>query len=104
MEKILPMNHDLVKRDVNTPGIENCSCGTAAVQALTDGNAEEFIDPVVRPVEWIPLVQWRCKFLGADAMGLESDRFDSSGVCRPDITALDGDPLQTIRQFVVSFS
>src|SRR5581483_265719 len=45
MEKILPMNHDLVRRAAATPGLK-IVFGTDAVAGADGRNAEEFIDRV----------------------------------------------------------
>src|SRR6202040_610923 len=95
MEKILPMNHDLVQRAAKTRGLK-IVFGTDAVAGSHGRNAEEFIDRVrdggVDPMA--AMVSGNS--LGAEAVGMA----DQIGVIAPgleaDIIALDGDPLKDI--------
>jgi imidazolonepropionase-like amidohydrolase len=95
MEKILPMNHELVQHAMKTPGLK-VVFGTDAVAGAHGRNAEEFIDRVkdggVDPMA----AMVSANSLGAEAMGLG----DQIGTIAPgfqaDIIALDGDPLKDI--------
>jgi imidazolonepropionase-like amidohydrolase len=95
MEKVLPLNHELVKRAVKTPGLK-IVFGTDAVAGAHGRNAEEFIDRV-RDGGMDPMMAMiGANSLGAEAMGLG----DQIGAIAPglqaDIIALDGDPLKDI--------
>ncbi len=95
MEKILPMNHDIVRRAAKTPGLKMVF-GTDAVAGAHGRNAEEFIDRV-RDCGVDPMAAMvSANSLGAEAMGLG----DQIGAIAPglqaDIIALDGDPLKDI--------
>ena len=95
MEKVLPANHDLVRRAAHTAGLK-VVFGTDAVAGAHGRNAEEFIDRVrdagVDPMSAIV----SATSLGAEALGLG----DRIGTIAPgyeaDIIALDGDPLTDI--------
>jgi len=95
MEKVLPMNHELLRRAAKIPGLK-IVFGTDAVAGAHGRNAEEFIDRVrdggVDPMA--ALVS--ANSLGAEALGLA----DSIGSIAPglqaDIIALDGDPVKDI--------
>ena len=95
MEKILPENHDLVRRAAHTPGLKMVF-GTDAVAGAHGRNAEEFIDRVrdggVEPMA----AMISATSLAAEALGYG----DRLGAIAPgleaDIIALDGDPLRDI--------
>ena len=95
MEKILPVEHDLVRDASHTAGLKMVF-GTDAVAGAHGRNAEEFIDRVrdagVDPMQ----AMVSANSLGAEAMGLA----DQIGAIAPglqaDIIALDGDPLKDI--------
>ena len=95
MEKILPMNHQLVQRAGKLPNLK-IVFGTDAVAGSHGNNAEEFIDRVrdggVNPMT----AMISANSLGAEAIGLG----DQIGTIAPgfeaDIIALDGDPLTDI--------
>src|SRR5947207_3151975 len=95
MEKILPMNHDLVQRASKIPGLK-IVFGTDAVAGAHGRNAEEFIDRVrdagVRPMT----AMISANSLGAEAMGLGNLIGSIKPGSEADIIALDGDPLQDI--------
>jgi imidazolonepropionase-like amidohydrolase len=95
MEKILPMNHDLVKRATNTPGLK-VVFGTDAVAGAHGRNAEEFIDRVrdcgVDPMAAMASAQ----SLAAEAMGMADQIGSIAPGLQADIIALDGDPLKDI--------
>ena len=95
MEKILPENHDLVRRAARTAGLKMVF-GTDAVAGAHGRNAEEFIDRV-RDAGVEPMAAMvSATSLAAEALGYG----DRLGVIAPgfeaDIIALDGDPLKDI--------
>jgi imidazolonepropionase-like amidohydrolase len=95
MEKILPMNHDIVRRASKTPGLKMVF-GTDAVAGAHGRNAEEFIDRVrdcgVDPMS----AMVSANSLGAEAMGLGDQIGSIAPGLQADIIALDGDPLKDI--------
>jgi len=95
MEKILPMNHELVQHAVKTLGLK-VVFGTDAVAGAHGRNAEEFIDRV-RDGGVDPMAAMvSANSLGAEAMNL-ADQFGSIAPgLQADIIALDGDPLKDI--------
>jgi imidazolonepropionase-like amidohydrolase len=95
MERVLSLNHDLVRRASKTRGLK-VVFGTDAVAGAHGRNAEEFIDRVrdcgVDPMS--ALVS--ANSLGAEALGM-SDRIGSVAPgFEADLIALDGDPLKEI--------
>jgi imidazolonepropionase-like amidohydrolase len=95
MEKVVPMNHDLARRAVKTPGLKMVF-GTDAVAGAHGRNAEEFVHRV-RHGNVSPMAAMvSANALGAEALGLG----DQIGAIAPglqaDIIALDGDPLRDI--------
>ncbi|HEX8161075.1 MAG TPA: amidohydrolase family protein [Pyrinomonadaceae bacterium] len=95
MEKLLSLNHELVRRASKVPGLK-IVFGTDAVAGAHGRNAEEFIDRVrdggVDPMT--ALVS--ANSLGAQALGM-GDRIGSIAPgLQADIIALDGDPLKDI--------
>ena len=95
MQKILPMNHDLVARASKIPGLK-IVFGTDAVAGSHGRNAEEFIDRV-RDAAVNPMTAMvSANSLGAEALGM-SDKIGSiTPGLEADIIALDGDPLKDI--------
>ena len=95
MEKILPMNHDLVRRASKIPGLK-IVFGTDALAGSHGRNAEEFIDRV-RDSGVDPMAAMvSANSLGAEALGM-ADRIGSIAPgLEADIIALDGDPLKDI--------
>lgn len=95
MEKILPMDHEIVQHAVKTPGLK-VVFGTDATAGAHGRNAEEFIDRVhdcgVDPMS----AMVSANSVGAEAIGLG----DQIGTIAPgfqaDIIALDGDPVKDI--------
>jgi imidazolonepropionase-like amidohydrolase len=95
MERVLSLDHDIVRHAVKTPGLK-VVFGTDAVAGAHGRNAEEFIDRVrdagVEPMSAMISAQ----SLAAEAMRLG----DLIGSIAPgyeaDIIALDGDPLKDI--------
>jgi len=95
MEKILPMNHELMQHAAKTPGLK-IVFGTDAVAGAHGRNAEEFIDRV-RDGGVDPMAAMvSANSLGAEALGMA----DQIGTIAPgkqaDIIALDGDPMKNI--------
>jgi imidazolonepropionase-like amidohydrolase len=95
MERVLSLNHDIVRRASKTPGLKMVF-GTDAVAGAHGRNAEEFIDRV-RDCGVEPLAALvSANSLGAEALGM-SDRIGSIAPgLEADIIALDGDPLKDI--------
>ena len=95
MEKILPMNHDLVQRASKIPGLK-IVFGTDAVAGAHGRNAEEFIDRV-RDAKVDPMTAMvSANSLAAEAMGLSKEIGSIVPGLQADIIALDGDPLKDI--------
>jgi len=95
MEKILPINHDLVRRAAQTPGLKMVF-GTDAVAGPDGRNAEEFIDRV-RDCGVDPMAAMvSANSLGAEAMGLADQIGSIAPGMQADIIALDGDPMNDI--------
>jgi imidazolonepropionase-like amidohydrolase len=95
MEKILPMEHDLIRQAAKTAGLK-VVFGTDAVAGAHGRNAEEFIDRV-RDCGVDPMAA----MVSANSLGAEAiDMADQVGSIAPglqaDIIALDGDPLRDI--------
>jgi len=95
MEKILPMDHEIVQYAVKTPGLK-VVFGTDATAGAHGRNAEEFIDRVhdcrVDPMS----AMVSANSLGAEAMGLGDQIGSIAPGFQADIIALDGDPLKDI--------
>jgi imidazolonepropionase-like amidohydrolase len=95
MEKVLSMNHDLVRRAYKIPGLK-VVFGTDAVAGAHGRNAEEFIDRVrdggVEPMA----AMVSANSLGAEALGLADQIGSIAPGLQADIIALDGDPLKDI--------
>ncbi|MCM3902954.1 MAG: amidohydrolase family protein [Pyrinomonadaceae bacterium] len=95
MEKILPMNHELMQRAVKIPGLK-IVFGTDAVAGAHGRNAEEFIDRVhdggVDPMA----AMVSANSLGAEALGMADQIGSIAAGLQADIIALDGDPLKDI--------
>ena len=95
MEKILPMNHDIVRRAAKTPGLKMVF-GTDAVAGAHGRNAEEFIDRV-RDCGVDPTAAMvSANSLGAEALGMADQIGSIAPGLQADVIALDGDPLTDI--------
>jgi len=95
MEKILAINHDLVRHAVKTPGLK-IVFGTDAVAGAHGRNAEEFIDRV-RDCGVDPMAAMvSANSLGAEALGMADQIGSIAPGLQADIIALDGDPLKDI--------
>jgi imidazolonepropionase-like amidohydrolase len=95
MEKVLALNHEIVRRAARTPGLK-VVFGTDAVAGAHGRNAEEFIDRV-RDCGVDPMTAMvSANSLAAEALGM-GDRLGSIAPgLEADIIALDGDPLKDI--------
>ena len=95
MQRVLSLNHELVRRAWKTPGLK-VVFGTDAVAGAHGRNAEEFIDRVrdcgVDPMK--ALVS--ANSLGAEALGMADQIGSIAPGLQADIIALDGDPLKDI--------
>jgi imidazolonepropionase-like amidohydrolase len=95
MEKILPMNHELVQHAMKISGLK-VVFGTDAVAGTHGRNAEEFIDRV-RDCGVNPMVAMvSANSLGAEALGMADQIGSIAPGLQADIIALDGDPLKDI--------
>jgi imidazolonepropionase-like amidohydrolase len=95
MEKILPMNHDLVQRASKVPGLK-IVFGTDAVAGAHGRNAEELIDRV-RDGKVDPMTAMvSANSLAAEAMRLSNQIGSIAPGLEADIIALDGDPMKDI--------
>jgi len=95
MDKILPMNHDLVRRAMKTAGLR-VVFGTDALAGSHGRNAEEFIDRV-RDCGVDPMAAMvSANALGAKALGMDNQIGSIAPGLQADIIALDGDPLKDI--------
>ncbi|MFZ0819591.1 MAG: amidohydrolase family protein [Candidatus Acidiferrales bacterium] len=95
MEKILPMNHELVHRAVKIPGLK-IVFGTDAVAGAHGRNAEEFIDRVRDGGQDPMQAMMSANSIGAEAMGMADQIGSIAPGLQADIIALDGDPLKDI--------
>jgi len=95
MEKILPLDHEIVRQATKTPGLK-IVFGTDAVAGAHGQNAEEFIDRV-RDCGVDPMAAMvSANSLGAEALGLGGEIGTIAPGFEADIIALDGDPLHDI--------
>ena len=95
MEKILPMDHEIVQHAVKTPGLKMVF-GTDAVAGAHGRNAEEFIDRV-RDCGVDPMTAMiSANSLGAEALGMGDQIGSIVPGFEADLIALDGNPLTDI--------
>ncbi len=95
MEKVLSLNHELVRRALKIPGLK-IVFGTDAVAGAHGRNAEEFIDRV-RDGGVAPMAAMvSANSLGAEALGMADQIGSIAPGLQADIVALDGDPLKDI--------
>jgi imidazolonepropionase-like amidohydrolase len=100
MEKILPVDHEIVEHAAKTPGLKMVF-GTDAVAGAHGRNAEEFIDRV-RDCGVDPMAAMvSANSLGAEALGMGDQIGSVVPGLQADIIALDGDPLKTLPPFGV---
>jgi len=95
MEKILPMNRELVRRAAKTPGLK-IVFGTDAVAGAHGRNAEEFIDRVRDGGVDAMVAMVSANSLGAEALGMADQIGSIAPGLQADIIALNGDPLKDI--------
>ena len=95
MEKVLSLNHDLVRRASAVPGLK-IVFGTDAVAGAHGRNAEEFIDRVRDGGQDPMAAMVSANSIGAEAMGMGDKIGSISPGLEADIIALDGDPLKDI--------
>ena len=95
MEKIIPMEHDLIQHAMKIPGLK-VVFGTDAVAGAHGRNAEEFIDRV-RDCGVDPMAAMvSANSLGAEALGMSDQIGSIAPGLQADIIALDGNPLTDI--------
>ena len=95
MEKIIPMEHELIQHAMKVPGLK-VVFGTDAVAGAHGRNAEEFIDRV-RDCGVDPMAAMvSANSLGAEALGLRDQIGSIAPGFQADIIALDGNPLTDI--------
>jgi imidazolonepropionase-like amidohydrolase len=95
MEKIIPMDHEIVQHAAKTPGLKMVF-GTDAVAGAHGRNAEEFIDRV-RDCGVDPLAAMiSANSLAAEALGMGDQIGSIAPGLQADIIALGGDPLEDI--------
>src|SRR5215471_19116697 len=93
--RIFPMNGELIRRAVKTPGLKMVF-GTDAVAGAHGRNAEEFIDRV-RDAGVDPMAALvSANSLGAEALGMADQIGSIAPGLQADIIALDGDLLKDI--------
>src|SRR5438046_548611 len=95
MEKILPMNHELVQHAAKTPGLK-VVFGTDAVAGAHGRNAAEFGDRVRDGGVDRVAAMVSANSLGAEALGMADEIGSITPGLQADIIALDGDPLKDI--------
>jgi len=95
MERILPMDHEIVAHAAKIPGLKMVF-GTDAVAGAHGSNAEEFIDRV-RDCGVDPMAAMTsANSLGAEALGMADQIGTIAPGMQADIIALDGDPVTDI--------
>jgi len=95
MEKIIPMDHEIVQHATRIPGLKMVF-GTDAVAGAHGRNAEEFVDRV-RDCGVDPMAAMiSANSLAAEAMGMGKEIGSIAPGLQADIIALDGDPLKDI--------
>ena len=95
MEKILPLDHEIVAHGARTPGLKMVF-GTDAVAGAHGRNAEEFIDRVRDSGVDAMAAMVSANSLGAEALGMADQIGSMAPGLEADIIALDGDPLKDI--------
>jgi imidazolonepropionase-like amidohydrolase len=95
MEKILPMEHELIQHAMKTPGLK-VVFGTDAVAGAHGRNAEEFVDRVRDCGVDRMAAMVSANSLGAEALGMGDQIGSIAPGLQADIIALDGDPLKDI--------
>jgi imidazolonepropionase-like amidohydrolase len=95
MEKILPLNHELVQHAVKIPRLK-IVFGTDAVAGAHGRNAEEFIDRVRDGGQDAMQAMVSANAIGAEALGMAGRIGRIAPGLEADIIALDGDPVKEI--------
>jgi imidazolonepropionase-like amidohydrolase len=94
-EKILPLNHELMRRAAKIKGLK-IVFGSDAVAGAHGRNAEEFVDRV-RDCGVDPMAALvSANSLGAEALGMADQIGSIASGLQADIIALNGDPLKDI--------
>jgi imidazolonepropionase-like amidohydrolase len=94
-EKILPMNHELMRRAAKIAGLKMVF-GTDAVAGAHGRNAEEFIDRVRDGGVDAMAAMVSANSMGAEALGMGDQIGSLAPGFEADIIAIDGDPLKDI--------
>jgi imidazolonepropionase-like amidohydrolase len=94
-EKILPLNHELMRRAAKVPGLK-IAFGSDAVAGVHGRNAEEFVIRVRDCGMDAMATLVSANSLGAEALGLADQIGSIAPGLQADIIALDGDPLKDI--------
>ena len=95
MQRVLSLNHEIVRRAAKIPGLK-VVFGTDAVAGAHGRNAEEFIDRV-RDAGVDPMAAFvSANSLAAEALGMSGQIGSIAPGMQADIIALDGDPLKDI--------
>jgi imidazolonepropionase-like amidohydrolase len=95
MEKVLPIDHDLIRHSVATPGLK-IVFGTDAVAGAHGRNAEEFIDRVRGGGQDPMGAMVSANSIGAEALGMSDKLGAIDKGLEADIIALEGDPTHDI--------
>lgn len=95
MEKLLPVEHELIQHAMRTPGLK-VVFGTDAVAGAHGRNAEEFIDRVRDCVVDPMRAMVSANSLAAEALGMADQIGSIAPGMQADMIALDGDPLKDI--------
>jgi imidazolonepropionase-like amidohydrolase len=95
MEKVLPMNQELVRRASKIPGLK-IVFGTDAVAGAHGRNAEEFVERVRDGGVDTMAALVSANSLGAEALGMSDQIGSIVPGLQADIIALDGNPLKDI--------
>jgi len=95
MQEVLPLNAQMFKRALSTPGLK-IVFGTDAVAGAHGHNAEEFIYRVRDGGQDAMAAMVSANSLSAQAMGLEKQIGGLAPGMQADIIALDGDPASDI--------
>jgi len=95
MEKILPVDHEIVQHAAKTPGLKTVF-GTDAVAGSHGRNAEEFVDRVRDCGLDSMAAMISANSLGAEALGVADQIGSIAPGLQADIIALDGNPLKDI--------
>ncbi len=95
MEKVLSLNHELVKRASKTPGLK-IVFGTDAVAGAHGRNAEEFVDRVLDAGVDPMTAMVSANSLAAEALSMANEVGSIAPGLEGDIIAIDGDPLKDI--------